>query len=217
MPEIQLPFEQIDIPESHEDILVYEKHGLVWKFRRLDSEKDKFIVNVLLPNGRKAGYMTFYIMYPPENSSQIVFGGLLVSEDLRGHGLGNLCIAELFAFSQQFQVPVISAKPQGKPLTCAMLGRFGFAPHRVSRDPLVVVGRALPGAKNVPIYFDSTHTGERFIRSRVAQTGQYELVRSIEDIVDGVRVVLDKRYLLQDEAKAEVQVKRSREKLLHFD
>ncbi len=218
MSEIQLSFEQLGLPEHHEDVLCYEKHGFIWKFRKLNNEKDKFIVNVFLPNEKKIGYMTFYVTHPPQDGQQLVFGGLYISDDLRGRGLGGLCMGELFAFSNQLQVPLHSAVPQGKPLTCSMLHKFGFAPKTISGDQVVIVGRPSNSeSSKIPVHFPSESAGRHFIHSRIARTGQYQLVGSIDEIVDGVRVVLNKRYLFQDKVKAQTQLQRIEEKLLHFN
>ncbi|MFA7277544.1 MAG: hypothetical protein WC101_00970 [Candidatus Gracilibacteria bacterium] len=217
MPKIQLSSEQLNLPENHEDMLWYEKHGLIWKFRKLNGEKDKFIVNISFPNEKKIGYMTFYVTHPPQDGRQLVFGGLYISDDLRGRGLGGLCMGELFAFSSQLQVPLHSAVPQEKPLTCSMLHKFGFAPKAISGDQVAIVGRSPLGSPKIPVHFPSKSSGEHFIHSRIARTGHYQLVGSIDEIVDGVRIVLNKRYLFQDEAKAQAQLQHTREKLLHFD
>lgn len=208
MHDVPLPFDQLEISQSYSTVLVYEKYGLIWKFRRLNTGKDKFIVNISFPDDRKIGYFTFYISHPPDSEAHLVFGGILISDDLRGRGMGNLAMSELFAFSERFQIPLHSAKPQGKPLVCAMLDGFGFAPHQIQGQDVVIVGRPPLSGQHVPIYFPSESKGVHFEQSRIARSGQYLVVDSIHAVVNGIRIVLNKRYFLQDEARAQEQVRR---------
>jgi hypothetical protein len=198
------------IPEIHPlNGMMYQRFGLIFDVKRANKNGLEYITNVHTPDGQKVGFFCFRISNPTSDQPQTVFMGILVTPEFRGRGISNIFMNEISQLSQLMGIPFNQTSKQFKPLMCALLTKHGFTPaNKPNSCHAAIVGKS--DGPTAPVFFGHKKGEAHFRRSKLyTRATNYEIVDSIEDIRDGIDVILGSRYLLTDRAKMRAKLKQT--------
>ncbi len=132
---------------------------------------------------------------------EIVFSGMYVEKESRQQGISIKLIEEIFEISRMSNREFIHAHRQKKPLLCRILRRFGFVPivdmHR-NDIAHAIVGRSTSREGAPALHITNPSRRSEWSTANVIRSQGYQLVNSVDQIRDGVGVVLGADYLMQD-------------------
>jgi len=191
------PKPELVLPEEKE--FSYQHAGFEFRGVKLDWENNylngKYSVSVSA-GGEPVGRFTF--LTSDVYGSEIIFSGMFIEPALRSRGISAALMESLFRVAHASGREMLHAWPQRKPLTCAILHKYGFEPVSLGkREPqeTVYVGRDDTSTKT-RLWFPVPAKAREFANSNIGKAQPYVIVDSLFHIQNAVRVVLNTDYVL---------------------
>ena len=159
----------------------------------------------ILPNGKEIliGYLYFFLNFELHISR---FIGMYINPEFRGKGLASLFIATWIDLSFQNDLTNLSInRKQRKPFFLYLLKKFSFEIDDISiyeTSESVIYICKKEDSTNKTLFFKNKKQEEIFRKSHVFERDNYEIIDSLQNVNILDRVVLNKRYNLNNQDKS---------------